>query len=212
MLSIKSFTFNPFQENTYVISHKNGDCIILDPGCYGESEQRELEVFIESQGLRPVLLVNTHCHLDHVFGNAWAALKYGLKLHLNRLELPLLENAPASGLMFDLPFDSYGGEFHFLEEGELLRLGDEEFEVIHTPGHSPGSLSFYHSRQSWLISGDALFHRSIGRTDLPGGDYETLLASIRSKLFTLPDKVRVFSGHGPSTTIAEEKMFNPFLQ
>jgi hydroxyacylglutathione hydrolase len=212
MLSIKSFTFNPFQENTYLVFHENKECIIFDPGCYGESEQLEMERFIESQGLKPVMLVNTHCHLDHVFGNAWAASHFGLKLHLNRHELSLLEHAPASGLMFDLPFDSYRGEFHFLEDGEVLRLGGEELKVIHTPGHSPGSLSFFYSQQNWVISGDALFHRSIGRTDLPGGDYDTLLESIRNKLFILPDEVEVFSGHGPSTTIAEEKRFNPFLQ
>jgi hydroxyacylglutathione hydrolase len=212
MLKIKSFTFSPIQENTYILYNEFNDCIIIDPGTYFDNEKEELSNYIEKSGLAPKMLLNTHCHLDHVFGNKFVAEKYGLGLQLHKEEEIVLQFAPTSGLMYEMPFDNYMGELFFIEEGDIIKLGDDELKVILTPGHSPGSLSFYCKKDGFVISGDALFYRSIGRTDLPMGDHETLLKSIRNNLFTLPDETIVYSGHGKPTTIGDEKRHNPFLQ
>ena len=211
MLKIHSFVFSPIQENTYVIFNESGKCIIIDPGCYYDEEKEALVGFIRAQALTPVMLLNTHCHLDHVFGNKFIAETYGLPLHLHRKEQPVLEFAPTSGLMYNMPFDNYSGEMLFLEAGDQISLDNDELEVLFTPGHSPGSISFYSPDYGFVISGDVLFRRSVGRTDLPGGDFDTLVASIREKLFTLPASVKVYSGHGPVTTIGGEMKDNPFL-
>jgi hydroxyacylglutathione hydrolase len=211
MLQIKSFEFSPIQENTYVIYNELNDCIILDPGCYFDEEEDALFSFIEAKKLRPAMLINTHCHLDHVFGNKAVAEKYGLTLQLHKNEQALLEFAPASGLMYSMPFDNYTGEFIFLNEGDIIRLGEDELKVLLTPGHSPGSLSFYCEKDKFVISGDALFKNSVGRSDLPGGDHDQLIKSIKENLLVLPDDVKVYSGHGPVTTIMAEKTGNPFL-
>ncbi|MEO6491064.1 MAG: MBL fold metallo-hydrolase [Ferruginibacter sp.] len=211
MLKIKSFEFSPVQENTYILYNQLNDCAIIDPGCYFDEEKDELLAFIEKMDLKPRMLLNTHCHLDHVFGNKFVAEKFGLTLHLHEKETPVLDFAPASGLMYNLPFNNYKGEFNFLSGGQVLSLGDEELKVLLTPGHSPGSVAFYCEKDSFVISGDALFNRSIGRTDLPLADHDTLIKSIRENLFVLPDHTIVYSGHGPITTIGEEKRENPFL-
>ena len=211
MLKIKSFVFSPIQENTYILNNEHKDCIIIDPGCYFPAEKDELEAFITQSGLTPRMLLNTHCHLDHVFGNKFVTDTYGLALQLHENELALLKYAPASGLMYDMPFDNYQGEYIFLKEGDRITLGDDELQVIEAPGHSPGHICFYCAAQNFMISGDVLFNRSIGRTDLPGGSHQTLLKNIREKLFVLPDETVVYSGHGPATTIGEEKKDNPFL-
>jgi glyoxylase-like metal-dependent hydrolase (beta-lactamase superfamily II) len=211
MLQIKAFTFNPVQENTYILFNENKECIIIDPGCYFDAEKEELQSFIDSKELTPQILLNTHCHLDHVFGNKFIAEAFSLTLYLHKKEEAMLQMAPASGLMFNLPFDNYQGEFKFLKEGDIIYLGEDKLEVIKTPGHSPGSISFYCRNQHFVIAGDVLFESSIGRTDLPGGDHQTLLNSIRQKLFVLPDEVIVYPGHGQQTTIANEKRYNPFV-
>ena len=211
MLKIKVFTFSPIQENTYVVYNEKKECIIIDPGCYFPEEQQELKNFIDKSALLPKWLVNTHCHLDHVFGNKFIAEQYDLTLHLHPLEEKMLQLAPASGLMYDMPFDNYQGEFIFLNEGDKIILGEDELEIIHVPGHSPGSLCFYCRKQNFIIGGDVLFNGSIGRTDLPFGDHEALVNNIRQKLFVLPDTVTVYNGHGPETTIGKEKKFNPFV-
>lgn len=211
MLQIKVLTYNPVQENTYLLFNENKECIIIDPGCYFDNEKEEITVAIDENDLRPVMLLNTHCHLDHVFGNKFISEKYKLTLHLHKEEEQMLQMAPASGLMFNLPFDNYAGEFIFLNEGDIITLGIDKLEVIHAPGHSPGSLCFYCEEQKFIIGGDVLFNNGIGRTDLPGGSHETLLKSIREKLFPLPDDVTVYSGHGRETTIGYEKKTNPFL-
>lgn len=212
MFLIKSFTFNPVQENTYLIYNESGDCIILDPGCYYDYEQDALRAFVADNALTPVMLVNTHCHLDHVFGNRMVAETYGLKLKAHRLEKDVLDLAPASALMFNLPFDNYDGAIEWIEEGDIISLGDDQLLAIHVPGHSPGSLCFYCSKQKFMIGGDVLFQRSIGRSDLPGGDGPALIKNIKEKLFVLSDDIKVYPGHGPATTIGEEKTVNPFLQ
>jgi len=211
MLSIKSFEFSPIQENTYVLYNEFNDCLFIDPGCYFDEERNELALFVEKNALKPKMLLNTHCHLDHVFGNKFISEKYDLTLQLHEGEVPVLQFAPTSGLMYNLPFDNYTGSFEFLQEGDVLKLGTDELLVLFTPGHSPASISFYCAAQGFLISGDVLFRQSIGRTDLPGGNYETLITSIKEKLLVLPDETVVYSGHGAPTTIGYEKRNNPYL-
>jgi glyoxylase-like metal-dependent hydrolase (beta-lactamase superfamily II) len=212
MLKIKAFTFSPIQENTYLLYNQFNQCAIIDPGCYFDAEKEQMAGFIEKNVLKAEMLLNTHCHLDHVFGNKYVAETYGLTLQLHEKEKAVLEFAPTSGLMWNMPFDNYTGSFIYLKEGDVIKLGDDELLVIEAPGHSPGHICFYCKAQNFLIGGDVLFNRSIGRTDLPGGNHDTLLNSIRQKLFVLPDETVVYSGHGPSTTIGEEKLANPFLQ
>jgi len=212
MFQLQTFEFSPIQENTYLLYNEHNDCIIIDPGCYFEEEREVLASFIQSKNLNPVLLLNTHCHLDHVFGNKFVAEKYGLIPHIHPLEKKLLEYAPTSGLMYNLPFDNYTGELAYVDKGSILKVGEDELLAIFTPGHSPGSLSFYCKKQLFIISGDVLFQRSVGRTDLPGGDHATLIRSIQEKLMILPDETVVFSGHGPSTTVIAERNGNPFLR
>lgn len=211
MLKIKSFEFSPIQENTYLLYNEFNECIIIDPGCYYDDEKDELVQFINKMNLKPGMLLNTHCHLDHVFGNKFLAEKFGLTLHIHENEKPVLAFASASGLMYNLPFDNYTGDFIFMKENEVLRMGKDELRILFTPGHSPGSVSFYCEKQHFVVSGDALFYRSIGRTDLPLGDHEQLISSIKEKLLTLPPETMVYSGHGPVTTIGDEGKFNPFL-
>jgi hydroxyacylglutathione hydrolase len=212
MLTVQPFTFNPVQENTYVVYNEKRDCCIIDPGCYFATEEQELREFITQNELRPIYLLNTHCHLDHIFGNRYINKTYGLVLYLNRLEVPVLEAGPASGQLWQLPFDNYEGEFKYLDEGDRVVIGDDELQVLFTPGHSPGSISFYSPANKFLISGDVLFQGSVGRTDLPGGDFSILQESILTKLYTLPADTIVFPGHGTSTTIGDEIRDNPFVR
>lgn len=211
MLQIQAFTFNPVQENTYLLFNDSKECIIIDPGCYFDDEKEVLQSFIKNNELLPRLLLNTHCHLDHIFGNKFVSENFKLKLHIHPLEKKVLEYGPTSGLMYNLPFDNYTGDLIYLNDKEKIVLGNDELEVLFTPGHSPGSVCFYCAKQHFIIGGDVLFQQSIGRTDLPGGSHETLIQSIRTKLLVLPDETKVFSGHGPDTTIGEEKRLNPFL-
>lgn len=211
MIKIKTFEFSPIQENTYILYNEFNECLIIDPGCYFDSEKEELAGFIEKQNLKPLMLLNTHCHLDHVFGNKFVAEKYNLTLHLHEEELPVLQFAPASGLMYNMPFDNYIGDYIFLKEGDIIRLGEEELKILFTPGHSPASICFYSEQNNFVIAGDVLFKQSIGRTDLPGGDFDTLINSIKTHLMVLPGHTIVYNGHGPSTTIGEEKRNNPYL-
>ena len=212
MLSIKSFTFNPVQENTYVLYNDQGQCCIIDPGCYFDEERAALKEFIKKSGLTPVLLLNTHCHLDHVFGNKFVHDTWNLTLHIHEKEKIVLETAPIAGKTWQLPFDNYEGPLATLKEGETIEVGDDELQIRFAPGHSPGSVCFYHEAGGFVIGGDVLFNGSIGRSDLPGGDYDTLINSIQTQLFTLPDDTKVYSGHGSMTTIGFEKMNNPFVK
>ncbi len=211
MLQIKSFEFSPIQENTYILYNEFNDCIIIDPGCYFDAEKEELAGYIYDNKLKPVMLLNTHCHLDHVFGNKMVAEKYNLTLQIHENEKAVLAFAPTSGLMYNMPFDNYTGDVVLLNEGDKLKLGNDELNILLTPGHSPGSLSFYCQENKFVISGDALFKNSVGRSDLPGGKHEQLIKSIKENLLTLPDDTIVYSGHGPTTTIGEERSGNPYL-
>jgi hydroxyacylglutathione hydrolase len=211
MLKVKSFQFSPIQENTYVLYNEQNQCAIIDPGCYYQNEVEELKRFIHQNKLTPILLLNTHCHLDHVFGNKAIAEAYTLTLHLHKNEQQVLEFAPTSGLMYNLPFDNYTGDFIFLEHGDTVKIGSDELNVLLTPGHSPGSISFYNANDGFVISGDVLFKNSVGRSDLPGGNHETLIKSIQQHILTLPPQTIVYSGHGPKTTVADEMANNPYL-
>jgi hydroxyacylglutathione hydrolase len=157
-------------------------------------------------------LLNTHCHLDHVFGNKFVHDIWGLTLHLHEKEKVVLDYAPVSGVNWGLPFDNYKGDLIYLREGDTIRLGDDKLDVLFTPGHAPGHISFYCAAQNFILSGDVLFRGSIGRTDLPGGNFDTLAQSIREQLYTLPDETVVYSGHGPETTIGQEKKTNPYVK
>jgi hydroxyacylglutathione hydrolase len=211
MLSVKSFIFSPVQENTYVLYNDKKQCCIIDPGCYFDNEKKELKDFVEKAGLTPVLLLNTHCHLDHVFGNKFVYDTWGLSLHLHPKEKMVLDFAPTSGDMWQLPFENYSGPLIYKDEKDTLKIGDDELSILFMPGHSPGSIGFYCATQHFVIGGDVLFNGSIGRTDLPGGDFKTLVNSIQIQLFTLPDETKVYSGHGPVTTVGFEKMNNPYV-
>ena len=212
MMEVAVFTFNAFAENTYVLYDKSKSCIIVDPGCNSKEEQELLVGFIEQNELKPVKLVNTHCHIDHILGNSFISEKYGLELIAHRGEIPVLEAGKISSEIYSIKYDPSPEISSFLEEGDTLSFGETDLEVLFTPGHSPASLSFFHAESKQLIAGDVLFEGSIGRTDLPGGDFDTLIANIKTKLFPLGDDVVVYPGHGPHTTIGREKKINPFLQ
>lgn len=210
-MEIHFFTFNAFAENTYVLYDKTKECVIIDPGCNTAAERQQLDGFILREGLKPVVLVNTHCHIDHVLGNDHISEKYGLPLVAHKGEIPVLEACEMVSKMYGILYTPSPEISSYLDAGDELTFGDTSLQVLYTPGHSPASISFYHSPSGTLIAGDVLFQRSIGRTDLPGGDFDTLISSIRNKFFTLPDETVVYPGHGPSTTIGEEKKYNPFM-
>lgn len=212
MINVKIFTLNPLQENTYILYNQNKQCIIVDPGCYSEDEQEKIKDFIAEKALKPLMLVNTHCHLDHVFGNKFIAETYKLELFIHPGEKVVLDHAPTSGLMWNLPFDNYFGNIRNLVPGEQVFLGDEQLEILFTPGHSPASVSFYSKSNGFLLAGDVLFRESIGRTDLPGGSPDVLIKSIKDEFYVLPDKTIVYSGHGMPTTIGHEKKHNPYVK
>ncbi|PHN07254.1 MBL fold metallo-hydrolase [Flavilitoribacter nigricans] len=212
MANVVKLTFNDFQENTYIVYDDTGECIIFDPGCFRTHEEEELVSTIQKLGLTPVRLINTHCHLDHVFGNKFVAEHFGLGLEIHRGELPVLEAVPQVCMMYGLPPAPLSpAPTHFIEEGDIIEFGETKLEVLFTPGHSPASISFYCRESNFLIAGDVLFYGSIGRTDLPGGDFDTLIGNIKNKILVLPDDTVVYPGHGPKTTVAFERANNPFL-
>lgn len=210
MIYIHSFTFSPFQENTYVVFNDNRECMIVDPGCYDATEEKILSDYIEQNNLKPILLVNTHCHIDHVFGNKFVSEKYNLTPLIHPIEEAMLEAVPRVAEMYGVNYTP-SPKPQILTE-DTIHLGDEVFDVFFVPGHSPGHIALYHAHSGSLIVGDVLFHQSIGRTDLPGGDMNTLLNSIRTKIFTLPDNTKVYPGHMETTKVGYEKQYNPFLK
>lgn len=212
MTEVKVFEFNPFAENTCIVYDDTGECVIFDPGCYAPTEKDALRDFIVKQGLKPVRLINTHCHLDHVLGNYFVHKTWQLGLEIHKGELPVLDRYTATCQMYGIwNAEPSPAPVSFLEGGDVVAFGHTTLEVLFTPGHSPASLSFYCRESGFVIAGDVLFLESIGRTDLPGGDYDTLLDSIRTQLFTLPDATLVYPGHGPATTVRHEKEYNPFF-
>lgn len=212
MLQIHQLTFNPFAENTYLIEDEAKNAIIIDPGMYGAAENQRFNDYIQHQSLKPVRLLLTHAHLDHVFGLNWIAQTYGLTPELHADDEFIYTSAQAVAMQYGLQMDPLPEVELSLQDGMQIEFGGQKIECLLTPGHSPGSISFYSEEDQWVLGGDVLFQGSIGRTDLPGGNYDTLINSIRSKLLCLDNDVRVYSGHGPMTTIGQERMVNPFLQ
>ena len=194
MIKVEHFTFNPLAENTYVLSNEKDEALIIDPGCYFTEEERILRNYITTNNLKPLLLLNTHCHLDHVFGNNWVHKTYGLELYMHEGEKLFWKLRLLSGNMYGLGFTNYKGPLHFLKEGDEIFLGDDKLKVLFTPGHSPASICFYCEAQHFIIGGDVLFYESIGRFDLPGGNEQLLYKSIREKLYVLPDETIVYPG------------------
>lgn len=212
MIRIKQFTFNPFAENTYVLwDDPSRKAIIIDPGCLEDEEKDELQTYIEEQRLHPVQLINTHTHLDHIFGNRFVFDTWGLAPWLHREDQVVLDRSPQLAYYYGVTMEASPGPAGYLEEGELVHFGQSTLLVIFTPGHCPGEICLFNSEQKILIAGDVLFDGSIGRTDFPGGDYDTLIRSIKEKIFPLGDEVLVYCGHGPETTIGKERRTNPFL-
>jgi glyoxylase-like metal-dependent hydrolase (beta-lactamase superfamily II) len=211
MLTVQPFTFNPFEENTYVISDETSECIIIDPGCYEPAEKRELEHYITSMNLKPVKILLTHAHIDHILGLNFVTGRWNVPIQMSAIETGLLKAAPEYGKMWGIATEPSPEPELFIEEGVEISFGKIILIPIFTPGHSPGSFSFLHKQSKNLFAGDVLFQQSIGRTDLPGGDYDTLIKSIKEKILTLGDDVIVYPGHGPSTTVGEERKHNPFL-
>ncbi len=203
--------FSPIEVNTYILVNPSGDCAVIDCGCYDRRESEKFEKFISDRNLNPVLLLNTHSHLDHIFGNRFMLDRYRLSSlsgrddEINRLSA--VEHAGLFGLEMQEPPEPGG----FIDDGSNISFGETELTALHVPGHSPGSIAFYSEKDKCVFTGDALFAGSIGRTDLTGGDYDTLINSIKTKLLVLPYDTVVYPGHGESTTIEREIKTNPFL-
>jgi glyoxylase-like metal-dependent hydrolase (beta-lactamase superfamily II) len=211
-MQIKTFYFNDLRECTYILWDDTGDCVIVDPGCYSESEKARLEKFISENSLKPVMLLNTHGHFDHIMGNAFVAKKWNVKTYIHVDDKPHLERAVQYSNMFGYNVEEPSLETVDLKDGDELKFGNSLLKVMTTPGHTRGGVSFYSEADKFVITGDALFAGSIGRTDLPGGDYDQLMESLLGKIIKLGDDYTVYPGHGPATTIANEKNTNPFLR
>ena len=210
-MKIKTFVFNPFQENTFILYDNTGECAIVDPGCNSERENSILSEFISVNNLKPSYLLLTHAHIDHILGVSYVSEKYGLIPHLHPEDRFLFSTGVSIAEMYGLEFTPPKNIIEELHESSIIKIGDSVLTVLHCPGHSPGGVCFYSETDNFLIAGDVLFNSSIGRTDLPGGDYAQLIESIQKKLMVLPDETIVYPGHSEYTTIADEKFNNPFL-
>ncbi len=211
MLKIQNFTFNPFGENTIVLFDETKEAVIIDPGCYEKKERDMLVAFILKEDLKIKLLINTHCHIDHVLGNAFVKREYQVPLLMHTNEVPVLKAVSSYASNYGFPGYEETEADRFIGESDTIQFGNTILEIYLVPGHAPGHLIFYHSETGICVGGDTLFQRSIGRTDLPGGDHDTLITTIKEKMFLLPDKTVVYPGHGPKTSIGEEKIHNPFV-
>lgn len=210
-MQIKSFTFNDFSENTYILYDETNECIIIDPGCNNQNEQNELLNFIKENNLNPVHLINTHCHIDHILGNHFVAAKFNLRLTAHKKETQVLAVGMQTAMMYQIHYEKSPEIEVYIDEGDLISFGNSTLQVLFTPGHSPASISLLNKIKKVLICGDVLFQGSIGRTDLPGGNFETLTRVIKSKFFTLDEETIVYPGHGSPTSIGIEKRTNPFF-
>ena len=214
MLKIQHFVFNPFGESTYVIfDTETADAVVVDPGMFQPEETRAFDEFVKAHQLKVTQIINTHLHLDHCFGDRYVRDKYGAPIAAHKADSSLGAALAAQAARFGMPLTVEGVDIDVpLSDGDKVRVGNSELEVLHVPGHSQGGIALYSPEYKFLISGDSLFQNSIGRTDLPGADHETLLNAIKTKLLTLPDETLVLPGHGNFTTIGEEKSHNPFLK
>ena len=212
-MEIKTFTFNQFLENTIIVSDSTNECIIIDPGCYNDEEKKILENYITKNNLNPVKLINTHCHIDHILGNNFVSKNWGIDLEINEKDLDLLNNADQIAKIYGFTnYERSPMPKKFINEDDIINFGISELKVIFTPGHAPGHISLYSEKDNLIISGDVIFQNSIGRTDLPGGDFNTLIKSIKNKILSLDDNVIIYCGHGPNTTVGNERRNNPFLK
>ena len=212
MIQVKSFVCNPYQENTYILFNESKQCVIIDPGMYTGQEQNAVLNFIKNEQLKPVLLLNTHCHIDHVLGNKFISDTYGLIPQFHKGELPVLTAVPAYAPQMGIRYEISPIPETFLEEKGSISFGNSRLELIFAPGHSPAHLCFYSEADKILIGGDVLFYGSIGRTDLPGGNHTMLIKNIKEKILILPDDVTVYPGHGGETTIGFERFHNYYLK
>jgi hydroxyacylglutathione hydrolase len=212
MVEIKTFVCNPYQENTYLLFDETKECVIIDPGMYTGQEQNAVTAFIRDQQLKPVLSLNTHCHIDHVLGNKFVFDTYGLAPQIHKGELTQLTAVPAYAPQMGFRYEPSPLPEVFLEENDTVRFGNSTLKVLYAPGHSPAHICFYNEDDNFLIGGDVLFQNSIGRTDLPGGNFDLLIKNIKEKLLILPEDCVVYPGHGPSTTIGFEKANNYYLR
>lgn len=213
MLKIKTFEFNPLAVNTYVLYDETNQCAVIDAACFYPDEKETLLNYIIDNKLIVKHLLNTHLHFDHVFGNNVITKQFKIKTKAHQKDEFLLANMHQQLQLFGLKetensIPEIGDQ---LDEGDTIHFGNQLFDIFHVPGHSPGSLVFYHKAEKCAFVGDVLFNGSIGRTDLPQGNYQQLIDGIKTKLFVLPDDTKIYSGHGPATTIGNEKKHNPFF-
>jgi glyoxylase-like metal-dependent hydrolase (beta-lactamase superfamily II) len=211
MIEIASFVFSPFSENTYILYDETSEAVIIDPGCSDAYERKQLKDFIEQKKLKVIKLLNTHCHLDHVFGNEFVKKTYQVQTYAHTNEDFNIGMLEVSARMFGIGHIESTQIDAYIEEGDIIEFGNSSLRTIFAPGHSPGHLVFYSPEQNFCINGDVLFRMSIGRTDLPGGNHKQLIESIKQKMFVLPDETTIYTGHGNPTTIGFEKLHNPFL-
>lgn len=211
MINVHYFAFGPFQENTYVLWDETKDCIILDPGNNNATENKKLSDFISQNNLNVKRLILTHAHIDHINGNKYVFDTYGLLPEVHKDDVYFIEKHTASANMYGLTVVQSPMPKEFIKEGDIINFGNSTLQTLHTPGHSPGSISYYNLEDKFIIGGDVLFYGSIGRSDLPMGDHDTLIKSIKEKLMPLGDDMKVYSGHGMPTTIGFERLNNPFL-
>ncbi len=212
MIEIKNFVFNTFQVNTYVLFDESRKCIIIDAACSGKEEQQEIISLLEKNQLTLVRNLNTHCHIDHILGNGFIEQQFGIRPEYHKASLPFFPAARELAVNFGYTLDHIPEPAGFLSEDEDVTFGKSRLKVLYTPGHAEGSVCFYNEEAGFVITGDVLFKDTIGRTDLPTGDFNQLMKSIHDKLFTLPDDTIAYPGHGPATTIGYEKMNNPFIR
>lgn len=211
MINVHYFTFGPFQENTYVLWDETKECVIIDPGNNSAGEHKKLSDFISEKTLKPTRLILTHAHIDHINGNKYVFDTYGLLPEVHKDDIYFIEKHQASADMYGINIEASPMAKSYIKEGDVVQFGNSELQTLHTPGHSPGSISFYNKADGFIIGGDVLFYGSIGRSDLPMGNHETLIRSIKEKLMPLGDHMKVYSGHGMPTTVGFERMNNPFL-
>ena len=211
-MNVVKFVFNPIQENTYIVWDDTKECIVVDAGNLSAREDKVLAEFIEEQGLKPVLAVNTHCHFDHILGVEFLKMTYGVPFAASSADLDLLKNGRASGAMFGMELGALPEVIDIdLAATEEVKFGNTTLRVIATPGHSKGCVSLLHEESKSLFTGDTLFRESIGRTDLPGGDYPTIMNSIVKRILPLGDEVTIYPGHGEKSNIGHESLYNPFV-
>ena len=211
MIQIESIEFNAFQVNTYLVWDEEGKCLVVDPAFYTDEEKSSFDNLISEKELNVAGQINTHCHVDHVLGVQYIKEHYGCPVRAHSADSGLLTNAPVMGDVFGLTVEPISGIDQTIDDNEIVLIGNLSLQSIYVPGHSPGSLAYYSNEGGFVITGDALFQGSIGRTDLPGGDYDQLIKSIKSRLLILPPETVVYPGHGSPSTIGHELTDNPFL-